>query len=273
MKTILVATDFSDAAHNAAVYAAELARISGAKILLYHANYVPGISANKVLVEVDDERNAGENKQRLEAEASSLNKLSGSVVDCLFTEGAAAKEIISVEKMQNPDLVIAGMKESEVFRKFIFGSVATEVINKTHTPIIIVPEKYRFKNIERIGFAIDFNFKKEIEMHGSIQALFQLFQPKAILINIVKEGAEIRPNDSVSEWNIEKYFQDKEHLYCFLQDNDLIRGLKDFVAWHKIDLMVMMPREPNLLGKIFAESLTKKMAFNTDIPLLILPLV
>ncbi len=275
MRTILVATDFSDAAHNAAVYAAELARISGAKILLYHANYVPSISANKVLVTGvdDDERSVKKNKQLLEEEATLLNKLSGVVVDCLLTEGAAAKEIIAVQKMQTPDLVIAGMKESNNFRKFLFGSVATDVINETLTPIIIVPEKFRFKYIERIAFGIDFDLKRELQMHSTIKDLFQLFKPNTFLINIVKEGSEIRPNDCVSERNVEKYFENKEHLYCFLEHNDLIRGLKDFVSWHKIDLMVMMPHERNLLGKIFAESHTKKMAFNTDIPLLILPLV
>jgi hypothetical protein len=72
---------------------------------------------------------------------------------------------------------------------------------------------------------------------------------------------------------VEKYFENKEHLYCFLEDNNMIRGLKDFVSWNKIDLMVMMPRDRNLLGKIFEESKTKKMAFNTEIPLLILPMI
>lgn len=273
MKTILVATDFSDASHNAAVYAAELARVSGAKILLYHASYEPSTSANKVLETNidDDESNAMEYKQLLDAEATLLNKLTGVVVDCLLTEGAAAKQILSIEKMENPDFVIAGMKESSNFRKFMFGSVATDVINETSIPIIIVPEKYKFKTIERIAFGIDFDLKRELQMHSSIQDLFQLFKPNTYLINIVKEGSEIRPNDSVSERNIEKYFENKQHLYCFLEDNDLIRGLKDFVSWYKIDLMVMMPHERNLLGKIFAESHTKKMAFNTDIPLLILP--
>lgn len=272
MKTILVATDFSNAAHNAAVYASELARVSGAKILLYHASYA--ISPQKVVKALDDEeKTVKDHKQLLDEEARLLNKLSGVIVDCLLTEGNAAKEILTVEKIKTPDLVIAGMKESSTFRNFIFGSIATDVINETITPVIIVPEKYRFKQIERIAFGIDFDLKRELQMHSSVNELFQLFKPNTFLINIVKEGAQIRPNDCVSERNIEKYFENKEHLYCFLEDNDMIRGLKDFVSWNKIDLMVMLPKERNLFGKIFEESKTKKMAFNTDIPLLILPSV
>jgi hypothetical protein len=221
----------------------------------------------------DEEKDANNDQQLLEEEATLLNKLTGVVVDCLLKGGDAAKEILTLEKMKMPDLVIAGMKETGNFRKFIFGSVATDVINETITPVIIVPEKYSFNHIERIAFGIDFDLKRELQMHSSINELFQLFKPNTFLINIVKEGAQIRPNDCVSERNVEKYFENKEHLYCFLEDNDMIRGLKDFVSWNKIDLMVMMPRERNLLGKIFEESKTKKMAFNTEIPLLILPMI
>jgi len=37
MKIILVATDFSDAAHNAALYAAELAKAFNARLILFSA--------------------------------------------------------------------------------------------------------------------------------------------------------------------------------------------------------------------------------------------
>ncbi|MDF2449257.1 MAG: hypothetical protein K0R26_1761 [Bacteroidota bacterium] len=269
MKKILVTTDFSEAAHNAALYAAELANVSGARILLHHATADPTI-----VMETESEVNdPADCKKLLAEETILLNKKSGVLVDGLLTEGDASSEIIKLENTKAPDLLVAGMKASSKFRKFMFGSVATDVINKMHTPIIVVPENYKFKTIAKIAFGIDFEMKKELQMHPTIQDLYTLFKPASLLINIVKQGAPIRPNDPVSERNIEKYFENRGHTYHFLEDNDIMRGLKEFVSWHKIDLLVMLPRERNLLEKLFSESKTKKMAFNTEIPLMILPAI
>ena len=45
MKTILAATDFSDSAQNAVEYAASMAELTEAKLILFHAYHVPIVAS------------------------------------------------------------------------------------------------------------------------------------------------------------------------------------------------------------------------------------
>ncbi len=271
MKKILVATDFSNAAKNASIYAAELAKINGAKIILcnvYSQN--DPVNDSKVSELVLDEKL--ERKKQLEKEAAILRNLCNVEVDFLETEGLPIKKILVIEEKENIDLVVIGMKESEALTGFIFGSLITDLIRETRIPIIIIPEKSIFKKIEKIAFAVDFNLEREMKMHKPIKDLLQLFNPEIFVLNVVKKNEEIRPDKKVSEFNIEKYFENRKHIYSFIQDDDLVHGLNEFIAQNKINIITMLPHKHNLFENIFYESKTKQMAFNTIIPLIIFPM-
>ena len=267
MKKILVETDFSNASKTASIYAAELAKVSGAKIIL-HNSYVSKEDQVPELLEHEKIKN----KQQLEIEANFLRKLNGIEVDTLITEDDSIKEILAIEVKDNIDLVIVGINKTEALTKYIFGSVITDLIAKTQVPVIVIPEESTFKRIERIVFAIDFNLETELEMHEAIKDLLQLFSPKIFVLNVVKENSKIRPDRKISEYNIEKYFDNEKHIYSFIQDNDLIHGLNEFILVNKIDIITILPHKHNLFENMFFESKTKEMAFNTTIPLIIFPM-
>ena len=269
MKKILIATDFSNASKNASQYAIELAKISGAKIILYNV-YIPHAPINEgiALEFVQDKKNR--NRQLLESEAVFLRKY-GIEVEVLVNESERMSEILSIEKSRNVDLVVVGIQESEVLTGFTFANMITDLIKETIVPLIIIPEKSIFKKIERMAFAVDFNLETELEMHKPIKDLLQLFNPQIFILNVVKENEEIRPDKKVSEHNIEKYFENIEHIYSFIQHNDVANGLKEFISQNNIDLITMIPHKHNLFQNIFFESKTKQMVFNTKIPLIIFP--
>lgn len=273
MKTILVATDFSNASRAASLYAEELAKISDAKILLCHAHNQAAITTSEALIAEENqiESSKDESQQLLEAEAVFLSKLNGVEVGCLLAEGSPIKELLVLEEEEKPDLLIVGMKESEALSDFIFGSVITDLIKETQTPVLVIPEKCVFKKPKKIAFAFDFEVEAEFKMHAAVKELIRVFDSEILILNIIKPEQKILPDNKTAEFNIEKYFENYKHVYYFIQDNDLINGLKEFVATNEIDMLTMFPHKQNLLEKIFEESKTKQMAFNTVGPLLILP--
>ena len=97
-------------------------------------------------------------------------------------------------------------------------------------------------------------------------------KPQIFVLNVVKENAEIMKDRIISENNIEKYFENEKHIYSFIENNNLINGLNDFISCNNIDMITMLPHNHNFLENIFIESQTKKMMFNTTIPLIIFPL-
>ena len=50
MKTIFVATDFSDAALNATDYAAQLSKTTGSRLVIFHTWALPALSEGAVVI-------------------------------------------------------------------------------------------------------------------------------------------------------------------------------------------------------------------------------
>ena len=48
----------------------------------------------------------------------------------------------------------------------------------------------------------------------------------------------------------------------------VVKGIRKFSSSHDLDLLAMIPREHNLFDRLFAQSITKTVAIDLDIPLL-----
>lgn len=255
MKKILVVTDFSNASKNALIYAKELAIINESIIIVYNPH--------KPLI-ILDKFNINELVQPTDINAGD--------VKLLLEENELVKEILLIQKNENVDLLIMGINGVEFEPESTFKKIISNLMKVTAIPLIIIPEKMCYQKIEKIAFAVDFILDNELEMHKSIKEFLLCINPKIFVLNVVKENAEIMNDRKISEYNVEKYFENESHIYSFIENNDLINGLKDFISSNKIDIMAMLPHKHSFLQNILTESKTKKMAFNTNIPLVIFPM-
>jgi hypothetical protein len=55
-----------------------------------------------------------------------------------------------------------------------------------------------------------------------------------------------------------------------IKDDQVDEGIEDFLEDHPSDLLAMVARKRNLFKKIFKASHTRKMSYETEIPLLLL---
>lgn len=276
MKTILVPTDFSDASRNASRYAVNLAKSLNYKVLLFHVFNVPMLMDGEFsATEMTDlyELEQG-HKQRLEEEAELLKKGTDVVIEHQSISGFTVDEIAGIEEKEKPDLIVMGLSASGRISEFVFGSISTDVVRNTQTPVIIVPEASHFKEIKKIAFASDLKMECEMKMHEPLKDMIETFGAHIAILNVVKEQSDkIGKDDGVSGRRIEKYFENREHVYHFLENNDIIEGISEFIVNQQVDMVTMIPQKHNLIERIYKESNTKKMAFHVDIPLLTLPAV
>lgn len=276
MKTILVPTDFSDASRNACRYAVNLAKSLNYKVLLFHVFNMPML--------VDGEFSATEmidlheleqsHKQRLEEEVELLKKGTDVIIEHQSISGFTVDEIAGIEEKEKPDLIVMGLSPSGRISEFVFGSTTTDVVKNAQTPVIIVPEASHFKEIKKIAFASDLKMECEMKIHEPLKDMIDTFNSHIAILNVVKEQSDkIGKDDGVSGRRIEKYFENREHVYHFLENNDIIEGISEFIVSQHVDMVTMIPQKHNLIERLFKESNTKKMAFHVDIPLLTLPAV
>ncbi len=138
---ILVATDFSEASEPAVAEAIEMARESGAELLVAHAYQHPNvIEAQSVAGGVYEEwdrnlRNRVEEKLRpIVARAQKEGVKAG----ILVLSGAPYEAIAAAAGENNADLVVMGTHGRKGVARFFLGSVASRVISTAPCPVLTV---------------------------------------------------------------------------------------------------------------------------------------
>lgn len=268
MKTILVPTDFSEAAKNAAEYAINLAKVLNTKVTLFHVYHVPlPISEVPLMVITPDELQR-ENEAHLKKEAAHLQKKTGVEVKYLTKMGLAVDEILEEEK--NASLIVMGMKGANKLSEALIGSITTETLRKAKTPVLVIPEKTEYKKPEKIVFAYDYDPRTDVHTLDALKNFMKPFGSKIYIVN-VKQKKESVTVEKTTEIKLENELSDVEHFYYFPEKEDLVDGINEFVKNKHADMIAMIPHRYSLFERLFHTSISKKMAFHTHVPLLALP--
>src|SRR4051812_4275002 len=140
MKTILVPTDFSDAAKNAADYAALFTKATDANMILLNVYHYPvPIPPEGGVPIVTTPFFEEASKAALKKEALRLKEKTGIEITTISRLGLAVDEILDEEG--KADLIIMGMHGVGIVSEALLGSITTSVIKKAKKPVLIVPDK------------------------------------------------------------------------------------------------------------------------------------
>lgn len=272
MKKILVATDFSAAAHNALKYAVEFAKATRGEIILYHVFSPPVIPVTEVpftvLPGAAELKEA--NTRLLEKELNVCNGNQDIPVKCLTESGEAVYKIIEFATREKVDIIIMGMKRVGALREYLIGSIATSVINKSRIPVLIVPELYQYKKLEKIVFACDYDIQ-DTKILLPIKKLVGIFDAQLAVLNITEKMVPVEAYKTLVGSKLEAFLQNTVRSFHFLQDEDVVHGLNKFILESNADILVSVTHKHNLIETVFRKDHTKKIAFHIEVPIFALP--
>src|SRR5690349_19339847 len=136
MKTILVATDFTPAAHNAVVYAASLAREFNARLILFSA-YEPVTLSTEVPINYSQEELRAPAEYGLAKTVDALKISHRDIkLETMCSEGVIINAIIGAAKEVKADIIVTGMKNTGRAIRKMFGSTVTALVRKSDRPVI-----------------------------------------------------------------------------------------------------------------------------------------
>lgn len=284
MKTILVPTDFSTPAHNAASYALNLAKNIRAGVTLCHAIKVPSEApmAAQVAWPLEDYTSLKEEADK------GLKGLSVTLRhEVPFEEINSGREFIGTHSAtgevmdvirnkvdeQKCVMVVMGMSGAGAVNRLFLGSNTEEVINKSTFPVLLIPAKARFRPIFKIAFATDLS-SGDIELIHSAASLAYYFNAELLIAHITDEkfekGDDKRKVDEFLKEVTCKANYPKIY-YRHIKSIDVMHGL-DWLSEHGvIDMLVMVHRRLSSLGQLLGMSYTQKLSHHIEIPLLMLP--
>jgi nucleotide-binding universal stress UspA family protein len=270
MKKILIATDFSPAAHSAALYGMQLATAMKAEVILFSAYQVahPFAALN---VQVSSFAIMEETKKKLADEADSLVKGGDAQTEIICEEGSPAETILAIAKEKDVDLIIIGMKGSGRSLKNMFGSTATSLVNSLTIPAIVVPEEANFSVPKNILYASDVFMDTTITAIDGVKWLTDLFKSKLFVVRVVRDSYEEVRETVNTPQNLRKELKAMKTKFNFPVNGNTTDGLNDFISEQAVDLIVMLPRKHEWIERLFVKSETKNIIFHSHMPLLMLP--
>ena len=270
MKTILVPTDFSKAADNAAEYAVNLAKAINAKVMLFHVYHMPVSVASETMVfdmNLDDLQKAKE--EHLNTQSENLRSKSGVTVNYKAMMGLAVDDILHESK--DAYILVMGMRGADLVSEVLVGSITTDIIKKSKVPVLAIPDGVAFKKAERIAFACDYNPQTDLHALNALKSFAKTFNATIDIVNVKKNDEMVTMEEAIAGVKVEDKLEGVAHMYHFPQNDNKVDGINNFVKEHHSDMVAIIPHHYTMLENLFHTSVTKKMAFHTDVPMLTLP--
>lgn len=266
MKKILVPTDFSPNADKALNYAVQIARRAGGELILIHGVENYNVAEGAKIAEENMERHK---KSIVEAEGVT-------VTTRLYTD-SSVNSILSAITEFRPSLVVMGTLGSSGVKELVYGSRTGAIISKSPVPVLAVPLLSEWEAPGKILMAVN-EFSASDKMTEPVFKLASLFSAEvqvAVFTDTDDDYVEDYHEHEVrvagfSNKLREKYPNTQIHP-VHLAGKHFRESLQNWIDQNKIDMVVMLTHRRTLIGSIFNSSMTRKMSYHTNVPLLAIP--
>jgi len=279
MKNILVLTDFSAVAFNAAGYAIKLAEALDANVMVLHtysaAESVPAGAWGEMPDE--DEDHPEEKLHQFITRLQPVKNASDDhapVIGYLSREGAFCDEVCHVIKSGDVDLVVMGACPFDNFPEFSFGNHVYDVLENAGCPVLLIPEDATFKSIENIFYAADLRYC-DLKSIRLLTGLAKPFKANISLLHVCAKGLP-----ELSEENGYAIFVDTISpviayppvSYHSVKNDSAKVVINSIIEKQQLDVLAMAHRKNHVFTKLFSIKTQDNQAAYLHIPLLVMPI-
>jgi nucleotide-binding universal stress UspA family protein len=272
MKKILFPTDFSEVSKNAFIYALKLAESINAEIVTMHvyqlpqANYVNVAEYLHEIYDVTELSNFENYKDEVPilrkiAEANNLGHIKISHVLIL---GNLVPEIKKITENENFDFVVMGTKGATGLKETFFGTIATKVMNDVKASVLAIPEHCKYHPIEKILFITQYK-PEDTGSFVRVLSLSKIFHAQIDCLRVASPHHEVK-DDTREDWKV--LVENNEVTFHSIKGEDVEGIILNFIDLHKINLIAMHVYHRDFFEKLFEISLSKKLAFHINVPIL-----
>ncbi|HEU4790331.1 MAG TPA: universal stress protein [Flavobacterium sp.] len=272
MKKILFPTDFSEVSKNAFIYALKLADAIDAEIVTLHVYELDSPAYLDVSIYLQDiyEYEELSDFENYKDEVPILRKIAAEnnmehiKMSNVLIQGYLVKEVVKLSKKENIDFIVMGTKGVTHLREVFLGTVATKIMNECNGIVLAIPEKCNYAPIEKILFNTKFNMS-DIEPLKKVVAFANVFHSHIDCLN-VKPPHVVYKDDFVVDFK--NIFKDENIAFHSVLGNDIEGIILNFIEQNKINMVAIHERHRGFFEKLFQVSLSKKLTFHINIPIL-----
>src|SRR5690554_2176808 len=158
ISTILIFTDFSDAAVNATNYAAAFAsQFHATRLLICYSEHIPSTMEAHIQNIMFEEQVHQRYLAKLDALTNTLrNQINEPISIKAYIDQRPLDVIVdSFNRDRSVRLIVMGLAGKSALDQTLLGSNTIRISKVTTIPLLIIPENASFKTIEKVVFACD----------------------------------------------------------------------------------------------------------------------
>jgi len=272
MEKILVTTDLSTNSKAGVRFALQMAKQLKAEVLVYHA--IELLKPTKW----NDAKYKQFEKEKIEEHVTKVKQFVTEVSKQSEIKAGAFKVIAEIGTKVSEQIILTAKKNKATYIcmstrgagkiQKILGTNASTLITTSPIPVIVVPQTYRAKTIEKLFYASDFAaINKEMPLVESlaktIKANVEVFHYDYLL--------HVEENRKKLEKIAAKFISNGARFFFKKQDIEfpLSTHLENDIKKHKPSLVVLFTKQNrNWFDRLFLSSESANLAFHAKVPLL-----
>ncbi|HKY60431.1 MAG TPA: universal stress protein [Gemmatimonadota bacterium] len=280
-KKILVATDFSPAAHVALRSAERLAREAGGTLIVTHVVEPLSLSysARRSTLSIDDVETVSER----EAHATLDKVVAGSRkrrarVQGVLRVGKPWVEILEVARERGVEAICLGNSGRSMFERLLLGSTAENVVRRSPLPVLVT-RHHPLTAVRRIVVPVAFDPGSRQALRVSTEAFPATTDVTAIHVIVPASAFDpmvgiLVPDEAATDEELREYLGQKALGRARLQvhvASDLTSVIHDYAQERKADLIVISTHGRRGIARALLGSAAEKIVRYADRPVLVLP--
>ena len=279
MKKILVPTDFSANAGKALEFGIKIAKRASAELVLMNScNMVDTLVREKTVLE-KKYNTAQEEATDLELAALKEDiEINHRIkVSTVVYGGPVISSIIHAVEETKADLLVMGTLGNSGIKEKVVGSITSAVIGKINIPLLAVPLMSEWTEPDKILMAIN-DFEQEIDAARPVFELAGLFNSKVLATVYANENVDVVKDYVENEWGLSDYTDrlKAKYSYTIIEAQELYgkkfkKAVESYIHENGVDILAMFTHKRNFVEEIFRKSVTRKMSYSTNIPMLAIP--
>lgn len=270
MPLIVTATDFSEIAENAVVYACQLAESRKSKVVVLHAYMLPVMFSDVPMpssIVKDEEKDAREMMDQLLSRLRSRfpgvdvegKVLYGDTIDIL--EDLKAGDA-------GPWMVVVGNNSQYAHTSWVESVLLTAFKSLTY-PVLAVPPGAVFRSIRRLCFAMD---NKPGGYEDALEQIVNItsgFRAELHVLTILPANPQHEQEETATQHH--ELLSTINPVYHLVKDAaDVDEAILAFTEKNDFDWLVLMPRKHSFFDALMHKSHTRALAHHSRIPILAL---
>lgn len=276
MTKILFPTDFSEKSNNAFIYALKWAEKYDAEITTLHVYELPILDMSYVDVPIYQaevyqslELNSFENfKDQIPVlrEIAARNNLGDIPIKNVLLSGDLVSNILQLVESEHITFVIMGTSRVSGFKEMFLGTNTASVMTGSDACIIGIPDDSAYRPIQRICFTTQYS-EEEQEALRKLIPIAKKFDAEIECIYIQTGDNEVK-DVITANWKL--LFKDENIGFNTIISENVEDSILNFITNKNIDMLAVAKHKRGFWDSLFHASLTKKLAMNIHIPLLVL---